>query len=74
LWLKHLQEIVGTPTKILYEDGCAKIIFTYTIQKTVEIPEDALPKEVLKKSVGKRIGILNLDGKYRIRNLEKSAK
>ena len=72
MWLKHLQEIVGTPTKILYEDGCVKIIFTYTIQKTVLIPEDAIPKEVLKKTVNKRIGILNVDGKYRIRNLEKS--
>lgn len=72
MWLKSLQEIVGTPTSIIYEDGCVKIVFT--IQKIIEIPEDAFPRDVLKNSIGKRIGILNIDGKYKIRNVEKSAK
>ena len=72
MWLKSLQEIVGTPTSIIYEDGCVKIVFTF--QKTVELPEDAIPKETLKNSIGRRIGILNIDGKYKIRNVKKSAK
>ncbi len=72
MWLKSLQEIVGTPTSIIYEDGCVKIVFTF--QKTVELPEDAFPKETLKNSIGKRIGILNIDGTYRIRNVKKPPK
>jgi hypothetical protein len=69
--LKPYHEIVGTIEDIVYEDGFVNVIFS--IQTKVEFPESAIQKGVFNKFIGKRVGILNLDGMYKIRRISSSA-
>lgn len=69
--LKPYHEIVGIIEDIVYKDGFANVIFS--IQTKVEFPESAIQKGEFNKFIGKRVGILNLNGIYKIRRISSSA-
>ena len=66
--LRANHEVVGTLTDVVYENDCAKVVFS--IRKEIGLPAEAIPREVLKNSIGKRVGIFNCDGEYRIREVK----
>ena len=63
LELNH--EIVGNISNVHDENGFKKL--TFSLQKEVEIPVDAISSEKLESLIGKRVGIFNCDGIYKIR-------
>ena len=65
--LKNYHEIVGTLVEVNEQDDVVKAVFE--IKKTVEFPKVALPKDTLKEHLHRKIGIINIDGTYRIRKL-----
>lgn len=68
--LEPNHEIVGVISNIHDENnGYTRI--TFSLLKEIELPKEAIPKEKLKSLIGKRIGLLNLSGDYRIRKIKK---
>ncbi len=65
--LEPNHEIVGTISNVHDENGYTKIIFS--LLKEIELPKEAIPKEKLKSLIGKRAGIFNCGGDYRLRNV-----
>ncbi|MCX6672035.1 MAG: hypothetical protein NTX92_08970 [Euryarchaeota archaeon] len=65
-------EIIGTIIRIVDEDGLMRVFFS--IERTIDVPENAIPKEVLQQTIGKRVGILNIDGKYHVRTIPPDVK
>ena len=63
--LNKNHEIVGFIGDVRDENGCTKI--TFSVQKEIEIPEDAISSEKLESLIGKRVGIFNCDGIFKIR-------
>jgi len=63
--LNNFEELVGTIQDIICEESCVKLVFS--VQQVIEIPANAIPQDVLKGLIGKRIGILNIDGEYKVR-------
>jgi len=63
--LQNTHEIVGTLTDIISEDGQMKVLIS--AQKEITIPDGALSFGELKDLVGRHIGIINVDGAYRVR-------
>ena len=66
--LKPYSEIVGTLSTIQTKHDCTKLIFT--IQKEIELPTEAFSAKNLQNLVGKRIGIFNGGGIYRLRKIK----
>ena len=67
--MKNNCEIVGILSEV--ETGAERHKLIFTMMKAIEIPYKAIPVEKLKELEGQRIGILNIDGKYRIRKISK---
>ena len=68
MFLKSLQEIFGNLKSIA--GGEHYLVITLTQDFEIPIPINAIPLERLKKLVGKQIGIVNIDGHYKIRELK----
>jgi len=58
---------VGTIRDVHSNNGWTKLNFS--VQREIELPSDALSNEVLIDLIGKKIGILNCDGAYKIRKV-----
>ncbi len=67
--LKPYQEIVGLLTDIKSDGDYAKAIFSMMVE--VDLPRDVINVGELKNFIGKRIGLLNNDGKIKIRKVMK---
>lgn len=63
--IQNTHEIVGILTDIISEDGQMKVLIS--AQKEIMIPDGALSLGELKELLGKHVGIINVDGEYRIR-------
>ena len=66
--LEPAQEIVGTLIEVKTKQDQTKLIFT--ICEEIEIPARAIPKAELLAAVGKRIGIFNCGGIYKLRKIK----
>jgi hypothetical protein len=69
--LEPSYEFVGTLTELHTLEG--KTILYFSIQKKIEMPLGSIHKDILKSAVGKRIGVINIDGNYKIREIRKKA-
>jgi len=69
MWLKSNQEIVGTLLAVKDEDSWIKLQFTCL--KEIDLPLTAVPREQLSSLFGERIGILNVDEKFFIREIKR---
>ena len=67
--LEANNEIVGILSKVKVEENQIKLIFT--ILKEIELPEEAFSYEQIRSFLGKRIGIFNINGTYKIRHIKK---
>lgn len=67
--LRNNEEIVGILLNVIWMNGECILQFSHTTE--IHIPSDSFDKELLESSIGKDIGILNLDGTYHIRFLGK---
>jgi len=63
--IQNTHEIIGTLTDIISEDGQMKVLIS--AQKEIMIPEGAVSLVELKDLIGRKIGIINVDGDYTIR-------
>jgi hypothetical protein len=70
--LKENTEIVGKLSDIEVKDN--KIILQFSLIKIVEVPTDRFIHNDLKKFVGKKIGVLCIDGAIRIRKINPKLK
>ena len=68
--LKLNHEMVGIMSDVLKEKNQIKLIFNIITE--IEVPLDAFPNIQLEDFLDKRIGILNLDGIYKIKHIKKS--
>jgi hypothetical protein len=73
LILKPYSEIVGTLTDIRSGDD-NKIVLVFSLEKTIEVPQDAIEHDVLYEMKGDRIGVININGKYKIRKVNRRLK
>jgi hypothetical protein len=67
--ITNLSEIIGTLIKIENNNNIYNLIFS--IRRKIELPKNVLSNEKLKLLLNKKIGILNCNGEYKIRELEK---
>ena len=65
-------EIVGILSKVKVEENQIKLKFS--IMKDIVLPKEAFSYQQLHDLVDKRIGILNLNGTYKIRQVKKLQK
>lgn len=70
--LKLNHEIVGTLSKVVNEKNQIKLIFN--IMKEIVLPIDVVSSEKLDTFLDQRIGIINIDGTYKIRNIKTQCK
>jgi len=70
--LKPNHEVVGIMPDVLKEKNQINLIFNIITE--IEVPLDAFPNIQLEDFLGKRVGILNLDGIYRIRHIKNKSK
>jgi hypothetical protein len=66
--LKNGEEIRGKLSNIEQSKN-SNIKITFSLQQEVEIPKSAFSIKKLQSIIGKRIGILNLDGQYFLREI-----
>jgi hypothetical protein len=64
---KKNSEIAGRLTGI--EENGTSTLLIFSFVKTVEIPASAIPREELVQLIGHRIGIINIDNCYRVREI-----
>lgn len=62
-------EIVGTIVEISYRDDIT--ILKFSILKEIELPSGAVQEQKLKSVIGRRIGIFNINGEYKIREIQR---
>jgi hypothetical protein len=67
--LPNYIEFVGTLKRYDVIKGQCHLFFT--ISKTIDVPIDAISHEALERLVGKKIGVINADGRYRLREVTK---
>lgn len=67
--LKNYKEFVGFLKKINRIKN--SIFLDFVISKKVEIPENSINFEELKKLEGKEVGCININGKISFRKIEK---
>lgn len=65
--LKNGQEIIGMLKEIQIDDENIKTIFI--IKKEIDIPKDKIQFKDLQELIEKQVGILNIDGIYKIRKI-----
>lgn len=68
--LKNYHEIVGTLESYIQENDKTRLVFQ--IQKTIELPQKAIPKEELEDCINRKIAIFNNNEDYRLRKSLKS--
>ena len=73
LILKPYNEIVGTLTDIRSGDN-NKIILVFSLKKFIEVPQDAIEQDILYGMKGERIGVINIEGKFKIRKVKRRLK
>ena len=64
------EEIIGALESIVKNENDIKI--TFSIEKKIVIPFESKLFDKIQKQIGNKIGIINLDGKFRIRKMKKS--
>jgi len=69
LRLEPNKEIIGVLHAVEEEDNNCTLQFSCTIE--IELPSNAVSHEQLTTLVGERIGVLNVDGEFFIRKIEK---
>jgi len=62
------QEIIGMLHAVKEEDNCSKLQFTFTIE--IDLPSSKISNESLSLLIGKKIGVLNLDEEFFIREIK----
>ena len=67
MYLLENYEICGILDSIESTEGNLKLKFKYI--KVIEIPLTALPVKKIQEMVGKRIGVICMNGKYRLRKI-----
>lgn len=67
--MKNHCEIIGVLSAIEIRENKHKLIFT--MEKTIEVPINAISVKKLKELQGQTVGILNIDGEYRVRIISK---
>jgi hypothetical protein len=65
--LKNNHEVIGYLYNIEKTEGMLKIRFTAEFD--IDVPVAVFPVEKLQDLLGQRIGILNIDGEYRLRKI-----
>lgn len=65
--LHPYSEIVGILKSIKKQDEQIKIVFTIT--QEIDIPSSAISYKTLQRHLGNKIGLLNLNGKYKLRKI-----
>jgi hypothetical protein len=70
--LENCAEIIGILHDIEISDNSLKLIFL--LDNKIELPISSFDISKLKKFLGRRIGILNIDGEILIREIKKGAK
>ncbi len=66
--LEANHEIVGILSKVKVEEDQIKLKFS--IMKDIDLPKEAFSYQQLQGLVDKRVGILNLNGAYKIRQVK----
>ena len=67
--LMNNSELIGWLGAVTNENGMLHLKFT--IETELEIPEKAISLSELQQNTGKLVGIFNLDGKYKLRQVIK---
>ena len=67
--LKQNSEIVGCLSNVDLVKGKHKL--TFSLMREVVIPAEAIPFKILKDLQGQRIGILHMNGGYKVRKISK---
>ena len=65
--LESNYENVGTLSDIKLEGAYTKLVFT--VAREIDLPSTAFSYEQLKAVLGKRVGILNIDGQFFVREI-----
>ena len=68
MFLRPFQEILGHLKSISSDEQHLKITLTHNFE--INIPSDAVLSGKLKNLLGKKIGIINIDGNYKIREIK----
>ncbi|UCD13748.1 MAG: hypothetical protein JSW60_09370 [Thermoplasmatales archaeon] len=65
--IKNHEEFIGNLSVVQTQDSKHKLKFI--AMEEIEIPEDAIPIENIRALIGKKIGILHIDSKYKLRKI-----
>ena len=65
--LENYEEIVGTLNKIEFHEKLGFVTLVFTFQEEINLPMNACSEDILVSSIGKKIGIINIQGNYKIR-------
>jgi hypothetical protein len=63
--LSNLHENIGILTQVKHQNGMYEL--TFVTENKIELPEDAVDGKILDVLIGRRIGIIHLNGNYNIR-------
>ena len=66
--LNSNQEIVGELLSVTQENNFC--ILKFSCKKEIELPKSKITHEQLRMLIGKRIGILNYEGSYKLREIK----
>ncbi len=67
LKMKDRTEICGILDSFEQTEGNIKLKFVFS--KVIKVPLEALPVKKIQEMVGRRIGIICMEGKYRLRKI-----
>ena len=67
--LNVFSEIVGTLTDVVFKEG--KMVISFSLSQEIEVPNEAIQKEKIENLIGKKIGLFNNNGNYKIRKIKK---
>jgi hypothetical protein len=62
--LNNYEEIIGMPTAVSKDDDILRVLFN--LQVTLDIPFSEELYDKLRSCIGKKIGLINADGEFRI--------
>ena len=65
--LKDRTEVCGVLDSFEQTEDDLKLKFTVT--KVIKVPLEALPVKKIQEMIGKRIGVICMNGKYRLRKI-----
>ena len=66
--LKDGDEIIGLAEEVQFTDRWIKI--TFLIRKEIKLPSTAIPHKILCSLIGKKIGVINVDGDFFVREIQ----